>query len=85
MNIPIYYKDLVIETEFRCDFFVENCIVVEIKAVNEVLPIHKAQLLTYMKILKAPKGILINFNSKNLYYEGQETFVNEFFTNLDEE
>jgi GxxExxY protein len=65
--------------------FVENCLVVELKAVSEVMPIHKTQILTYMKLLEVPEGILINFNSINLYRDGQKTFVNEFFRNLPEE
>jgi GxxExxY protein len=84
MLVPLNYKNLSLDAELRCDLFVESCIVVELKTVDQILPIHKAQILTYMKILRAPKGILINFNAHNLYQEGQETFVNEFFTNLDE-
>ena len=41
--------------------------------------VFEAQLLTYMKLLKAPKGILINFNCKNIFQDGQKTFVNEYF------
>lgn len=82
LTIPIFYKDEAINTELRCDLFVENCIVVELKAVDIVAPIFEAQLLTYMKLLKAPKGILVNFNCINLFKNGQKTFVNEFFSNL---
>lgn len=85
MNVPIRFKDLELESDLRCDLFVENCLVVELKAISEVMPIHKTQILTYMKLLEVPKGILINFNSINLYRDGQKTFVNEFFRNLPEE
>jgi len=44
--------------------------------------IFEAQLLTYMKLLEKPKRILINFNCKNLFYEGQKTFVNEYYSRL---
>lgn len=44
--------------------------------------LEEAQLLTYMKLLKAPKGILINFNCANIFNEGQKTFVNEYFAKL---
>ncbi len=44
--------------------------------------VFEAQLLTYMKLLKAPKGILINFNSSNIFNEGQKTFLNEYFAKL---
>ena len=58
---------------------IENQIVVELKAVETMLPIFEAQLLTYMKLLEVPKGILINFNVKNIFHEGQKTFVNDYF------
>ncbi len=49
---------------------------------SEINPDHKAQLLTYMKLLKSAKGILINFNCFNLFKEGQLTMVNEYFNQL---
>ena len=82
--VPVNFKGIMLETDLRCDLFVENCLVVELKAVAELLPIHEAQLLTYMKLLKAPKGILINFNCMNLFKYGQKTFVNELFRSLPE-
>ena len=84
MVVPIHFKGIDLETDLRCDLFIENCLVVELKAVSALAPIYEAQLLTYMKLLKAPKGILINFNCVNLFKEGQKTFVNEFFRNLPE-
>jgi GxxExxY protein len=80
--VPLRYKDINIDTELRCDLLVENCIVLELKSVIEILPIHEAQTLTYMKLLSVPKGILFNFNCVNLFKEGQQTFVNEQFRNL---
>ena len=82
--VPVHFKGLEIETDLRCDLFIENCLVIEIKSVSELISIHTAQLLTYMKLLKSPKGILINFNCVNLYKDGQKTFVNEFFRDLPE-
>ncbi len=79
MKVPIIYKTKELTTEFRCDLFVENCLVVELKSVLEMNSIFEAQLLTYMKLLKAPKGIIINFNCFNIFKEGQKTFVNEYF------
>ena len=84
MVIPIQYKGLEIKTDLRCDLLIDQSLIVEIKAVKEIAPIHKAQLLTYMKLLPAPKGIMYNFNVANLFYEGQQTFVNHLFTNLQE-
>ena len=66
----------------RCDLFVEKCLVVELKAVQEITAVFEAQLLTYMKLLKSPKGILINFNCSNIFKEGQKTYVNEYFNLL---
>ena len=81
-KIPVMYRDKKLAIDFRCDFFVENAIVVELKAINEFSTIHEAQLLNYMQLLKAPKGILINFNCNNIFHEGQKTLVNQYFSNL---
>jgi len=81
-TIPINFKGLDLTTNLRCDLIVENSICIELKAVKDILPVHEAQLLSYMKLLKIPKGILYNFNVYNLYNEGQKTFVNEHFANL---
>ena len=82
MTIPIYYDDQKLETRLRCDLFVNNSIVVELKSVKQFEPIFDAQLYSYMKLLKAPKGILINFNCVNIFKEGQKTLVNELFRTL---
>jgi len=82
MKIPAMYKGKNLNIDFRCDFYVEQSIVVEIKAVQELTSIHETQLLNYMKLLKCPKGILINFNCSNIFKEGQKTFVNEYFRAL---
>ncbi|MGQ2982149.1 GxxExxY protein [Flavobacterium sp.] len=82
MRLPVYYKEKLLELDFRCDLFVENLIVLELKTVQEFTPAFEAQLLTYMKLLKAPKGILINFNCSNIFREGQKTYVNEYFSSL---
>ncbi len=84
LEVPVDYKGLEIETLLRCDFIVENAIVIELKAVEAMAPIFEAQLLTYMKLLEKPKGILINFNVINIFKEGQKTMVNEFFRDLPE-
>ena len=82
MRIPVSYKGRMLDIDFRCDLFVEGCVVVELKAVQEMTKVFEAQLLSYMKLLKSPKGILINFNCSNIFKEGQKTFVNEYFTSL---
>lgn len=79
MKVPLIYKGKELNADLKCDLLVENCLVVELKATSELNPIYEAQLMTYMKLLKAPKGILINFNCLNIFKEGQKTFVNEYF------
>lgn len=83
--LPVNYKGIEIQVDLCCDFFIENSLLVELKAVNSIVPIHEAQVLSYMKLLKAPKGILINFNVVNIFKEGQKTFVNELFRELPDE
>jgi GxxExxY protein len=84
MIVPVHYKGLEIATELWCDFFVEGVLVVELKAVESVLPVHEAQLITYLKLLKAPEGLLINFNTTNIFTKGQKTFVTEMYSGLKE-
>jgi GxxExxY protein len=64
--VRIEYKGVVFEEQLRFDMLVEDCLLVELKAVQEVLPIHKAQLLSYMKLLNLPLGLLINFHEMKL-------------------
>lgn len=61
--LPIIYKDAELDVGYRIDLLVENEIILEIKAVKELEPIHTAQLLTYLKLKKLHLGLLINFNS----------------------
>ena len=83
-QIPLNYKGFALESKLRCDLFVENSLVVELKSVSEINSLFEAQLLTYMNLLKAPMGLLINFNVKNIYYEGQRTLVNELYRSIEE-
>lgn len=80
--IPLNYKELELVADLRCDLFVEQAIVLELKAVKELLPIHEAQLLTYMKLLESPKGVLYNFKTAQLMTSGMKTFVNHHFGEL---
>lgn len=82
--VPINYKGLNVDVDLRCDLYIKDCLIVELKSVEKVLPIHEAQLLTYMKLLNVPMGLMINFNVTNIYKEGQKTYVNELFRNLEE-
>jgi GxxExxY protein len=64
--VRVSYKGLVGEEPLRYDVLVDDCVLVEAKSVERVLPIHKAQLLSYMKLLDIPLGLLINFNVNRL-------------------
>ena len=64
--VMIEYKGFTREEPLRFDMLVEGCVVVEAKAVEKILPIHKAQLLSYMKLLNIPFGLLINFHEMKL-------------------
>ena len=82
-QVPVIYKGETLETNLRCDFLVEGILIVELKAVDYMVPIYDAQLLTYMNLLNCPLGVLYNFNVSNIYYEGQKTMVNELYRVLE--
>ena len=81
-RVPLIFRGLHLDCDLRFDLMVEDSIIVEIKAVDGLLPIHEAQLLTYLKLLAKPKGILINFNCTNIFNEGQKTMVTELYASL---
>jgi GxxExxY protein len=64
--VAISYKGFSREEPLRFDLLVENCVLIEAKSVERILPVHKAQLLSYMKRLDVPIGLLINFNESKL-------------------
>lgn len=84
LEAPIKYREKEIDTKLRVDLLIQNCLVVDLKSVKEIQPIFEAQILTYMHLLKAPKGIIVNFNCLNLFKQGQKTFVNDIFRELSE-
>jgi len=81
ISIPIYYKGLSLETELRLDLLVNDLIVVEIKAAESIHPVFEAQILTYMKLLQKPQGLLINFFTTNIT-KSLKPFVNEYYSQL---
>jgi len=83
--VPVEYKGSKLDAELRLDVLVEDILCVELKAQQDLLPIHDAVLLSYMQMLQKPKGILINFHCVNIFKEGQRTLVNKFFSLLPEE
>ena len=64
--LPVEYKGIKLDCGYRIDVLVEDRIIVELKSVDKILPIHQAQLLTYMKLADISIGLLINFNVKYL-------------------
>jgi len=64
--IPIVYKGMHLDSSYRVDLIVEDVVVVEVKSVAAVLPVHRAQVLTYMRLTDCPAGLLINFNEEKL-------------------
>ena len=66
VRIPVLYKGLALDCGFRADVMVEDTIVLELKAVERLLPIHDAQLLTYLKLCNLRVGLLLNFNATSL-------------------
>ena len=66
MQVPIEYKGYTFEEPLRLDILVDDCLLLELKSVETVHPIHKAQLLSYMKLLKIPIGLLLNFHEIRL-------------------
>ncbi len=80
-EVPIIYKGVELAHHLRLDILVENLVIVELKAVDIMLPIFQAQLLTYLKLSQKPKGLLINFNTTNII-NSTIPLVTEVFANL---
>lgn len=80
--VPVNYKGMDVQIDLRCDFLIENELVVELKSVEFIAPVFEAQLLTYMKLLQKPMGLMINFNVTHIFNEGQKTYVNELYREL---
>jgi len=73
-ELPVIYKTSRLDCGYRIDFLVAGKVILELKSVQEILPIHEAQLLTYMKLAEIRLGLLINFNVK-LLKDGIKRFV----------
>ena len=65
-RVKIEYKGFIFEEELRFDILVESCLLIEVKAVEQVHPVHKAKLMSYMKLLDVPLGLIINFHELKL-------------------
>ncbi len=73
--LPVQYDNIQIDTGYRLDFIVEGQIIIELKSVEKIIPIHEAQILTYLKLSGIKTGLLINFNTK-LIKDGIRRFSN---------
>jgi len=74
-GLPVYYEDVVLEVGFRADIIVENKVIVEIKSVENIIPVHPKTLLTYLRITEMKLGMLVNFNV-SLIKDGIKRIVN---------
>ena len=63
VQVPVHYKGKLLTPKLRLDILVEDLIILELKAIDLLIPIHQAQLLSYLKMAQKPKGLLINFNT----------------------
>jgi GxxExxY protein len=75
--LPIKYKGMVVPEAYRIDLLVENCLIIELKTVESLLPIHSAQVLTYLRMSNKHLGLLINFHSV-LLTDGIKRLVHHF-------
>ena len=80
-KVKLEYRNIQIETELRLDLIVNDVLIIEIKSVENLLPVHEAQLLTYMSLLEKPQGLLINFYTDNIT-KSVKPLVNEYFKKL---
>ena len=71
VELPVFYKGQLLEKHYRLDIVVEEDVIIELKAVEEVIPEHRAQLFNYLRITKKPIGLLINF--------GRSVYVEKYF------
>lgn len=73
--VPLEYRGIQIEAGFRADFLLEGRLLLELNATDEIHPIHRAQVITYLKLLRLPLGLLLNFN-RPLLKDGMERILN---------
>jgi len=66
VSIPVFYEEVKMDVGFRADFIVEHEVILEIKSIESIHPVHKKQLLTYLTLANKPIGLLINFNEEIL-------------------
>lgn len=76
--VPITYKGKELSTPLRLDILINDLIIIELKTVETILPVHKAQLLSYLKLTEKPKGILFNFHTNNIVNSAVHLVTEQF-------
>ncbi len=78
LYVPIFYKGKELDGNFKLDLLVNDLIIIELKAVEAMIPLYKAQLLSYLVLANKPKGLLINFHCENITQQLVSLVSNEF-------
>ena len=78
LPVPIEHRGILIENAFRADILVEDCLLIELKSTEAHAPVHAKQLLTYLRLMKLPLGLLINFGATS-YKDGIRRIANDYF------
>jgi GxxExxY protein len=77
-KVPLFYRGKALKTELRLDIIVNDLVILELKAVETMIPLYKAQLLSYLKLSSKPKGLLINFHCENIREQLVALVTDEF-------
>ncbi len=76
--IPIKYKGIVVDNAFRADLVIERTLIIELKSVEQIAPVHGKQLLTYLRLMELPLGLLMNFGMYS-FKEGIKRIANDYY------
>ena len=77
-TLPVHYQGVLVDAGYRIDLLIDQAIIIEIKSVHDVAPIHKAQLLTYLRLSGLHLGLLLNFNVERMKHGGINRLVHHF-------
>jgi GxxExxY protein len=78
VSVPIRYGRIVVDNAFRIDLLIENRLIVELKSIDQLLPLHGKQVLTYLRLMKLPLGLLMNFG-QGTFKDGLRRIANDYF------
>ncbi|MBI3882955.1 MAG: GxxExxY protein [Sphingobacteriales bacterium] len=76
--VPVIYKNKILESKLKLDILVNDLIIIELKAQENLIPLYKAQLLSYLKLTGKPKGLLINFHTENIVKDAVSLVTDRF-------